>query len=59
MEIIPNRIIYSQELDILNSALQRRLEVFEQEKVREEVTTSKNLIDPIFSATKLYLILKW
>ena len=59
MEILLNPIIYSQELDILNSALQRRLEVFEQEKVREEVTTSKNLIDPILSSTKLYLILKW
>jgi len=30
-----------QELDILNSALQRRLEVFEQEKVREEGNASK------------------
>ena len=35
--ISPKPIIYSQELDILNSALQRRLEVFEQEKIREQV----------------------
>ena len=36
-KISPKPIIYSQELDILNSALQRRLEAFEQEKVREQV----------------------